>query len=129
MLANVGVTLAGKVPFDLNFTIGPAANESCFKRANLQVAISATQFMERIKDFPWPEHVLELDELMPRLKRQIIFWWIMSVLLPARLLLRLLNVPKIGGHADATLLCTSGATGEPIGRVISRRKPAGNVSD
>ena len=29
MLANLAVTLAGKVPVDLNFTIGRAANESC----------------------------------------------------------------------------------------------------
>ncbi|HEV8619021.1 MAG TPA: 1-acyl-sn-glycerol-3-phosphate acyltransferase, partial [Candidatus Udaeobacter sp.] len=71
MVANLAVTLADKVPVDLNFTIGRAANESCCKRANLRVAISATQFMERLKDFPWPERVLKLDELMPRMKRQI----------------------------------------------------------
>src|SRR5213595_1064545 len=46
MLANLAVTLADKVPVDLNFTVGRAANESCSKRANLHVAISATQFME-----------------------------------------------------------------------------------
>jgi hypothetical protein len=58
------------------------------ERANLRVAISATQFMERLKDFPWPERVLKLDELIPRLKRQIVFWWIVSLSVPARLLLR-----------------------------------------
>src|SRR6266403_1270180 len=77
MLANLAVTLAGKVPVDLNFTIGRAANESCCKRANLRVAISATPFIERVKDFPWPEQILKLDELMPRLKPQILFWWTM----------------------------------------------------
>src|SRR5213079_2538039 len=128
MLANLAVTLAGKVPVDLNFTIGRAANESCCKRANLRVAISATQFMERVKDFPWPEHVLKLDELMPRLKRQIVFWWIVSVLVPARLLLRLLQIPKEGGHREAVLLFTSGTTGEPKGVVISHRNIVGNVS-
>ena len=46
MLANLAVTLANKVPVDLNFTIGRAANESCCRRANLRVAISATPFME-----------------------------------------------------------------------------------
>jgi acyl-[acyl-carrier-protein]-phospholipid O-acyltransferase/long-chain-fatty-acid--[acyl-carrier-protein] ligase len=128
MLANLAVTLANKVPVDLNFTMGRAANESCCKRANLRVAISATPFMERLKDFPWPERVLKLDELMPRLKRQIIFWWIMSFLVPARLLLRFLQIPKKGGHAEAVLLFTSGTTGEPKGVVISHRNVVGNVS-
>src|SRR6266849_3227201 len=77
VVANLAVTLAGRVPVDLNFTIGRAANESCCKRANLRVALSATLFMQRLKDFPWPERVLHLDELMPRMKRQIIFWWMM----------------------------------------------------
>src|SRR5215469_4772823 len=54
MLANLAVTLADKVPVDLNFTMGRAANESCCKRANLRVALAAAQFTERLKDFPWP---------------------------------------------------------------------------
>src|SRR5438045_2851353 len=128
MLANLAVTLANKVPVDLNFTIGRAANESCCRRANLGVAISATPFMERLNDFPWPEHILKLDELLPRMKRQIILWWIISVLAPARLLLRLLQIPKKGGHAEAVLLFTSGTTGEPKGVVVSHRNVVGNVS-
>jgi acyl-[acyl-carrier-protein]-phospholipid O-acyltransferase / long-chain-fatty-acid--[acyl-carrier-protein] ligase len=128
MLANLAVTLADKVPVDLNFTMGRAANETCCKRANLRVAISATPFMERFKDFPWPEHVLKLDELIPRIKRQIVFWWIVSVLAPTRLLLRLLQIPKEGGHREAVLLFTSGTTGEPKGVVISHRNVVGNVS-
>src|SRR5438552_7025833 len=128
MVANLAVMLANKVPVDLNFTIGRAANESCCRRANLRVAISATPFIERLKDFPWPERVLKLDELMPQLKRRIIFWWIMSVLIPAGLLLRLLQIPKQGGHAEAILLFTSGTTGEPKGVVVSHRNVVGNVS-
>src|SRR4029450_4632251 len=96
MVANLAVTLANKIPVDLNFTVGRAANESCCRRANLRVAISATQFMERVKDFPWPERVLKLDRLMPQLKRQILFWWAISILLPARVLVRLLQIPKQG---------------------------------
>src|SRR2546430_2030418 len=128
MVANLAVTLANKVPVDLNFTMGRAANESCCRRANLRVAISATPFMERLKDFPWPERVLKLDELMPRMKGQIIFWLIISILAPARLLLRLLQIPKEGGHREAVLLFTSGTTGDPKGVVVSHRNVVGNVS-
>src|SRR5713101_896944 len=128
MIANLAVTLAGKVPVDLNFTSGRAVNESAIKRADLRVAISATQFMERLKDFPWPKRVLRLDELMPQLKRKIVFWWIVSLLVPARLLLRLLRVPNEGGHREAVLLFTSGSTGEPKGVVVSHRNVVGNVS-
>src|SRR6266571_2573690 len=128
MLANLAVTLANKVPVDLNFTMGRAANESCCRRANLRVAISATPFMERLKDFPWPERVLKLDELMPRMKGQIIFWLIISILAPARLLLRLLQIPTEGGHREAVLLFTSGTTGDPKGVVVSHRNVVGNVS-
>src|SRR5256886_6720823 len=128
MLANLAVTMANKVPVDLNFTIGRAANESCCKRANLRVVISATPFIERIKDFPWPETILKLDELLPRMKRQIVFWWIISLLLPARLILCLLQIPEQGGHTEAVLLFTSGTTGEPKGVVVSHRNVVGNVS-
>ena len=128
MVANLAVALAGKVPVDLNFTAGRAANEPACESANLRVAISATRFMERVKDFPWPDHVLKLDEMMPQMKRQIIFWWTLSILLPARLLARLLQIPKKGGHDEALLLFTSGSSGEPKGVVLSHRNIASNVS-
>src|SRR5438132_1509613 len=128
VVANLAVMLANKTPVDLNFTVGRAANESGCRRAKLRVAISATPFIERVKGFPWPERVLKLDELMPQLKRQIILWWIMSMIFPARLILWLLNIPKKGGHAEAVLLFTSGTTGEPKGAVMSHRNVLGNVS-
>src|SRR5881392_2800884 len=128
MVANLAVTLAGKVAVDLNFTAGRSANESACKHADLRVAIAATQFIERVKDFPWPQRILKLDELMPRLKSRILFWWMMSIFAPTRLLLRLLQVPKRGGHSEAVLLFTSGSSGEPKGVVLSHRNIVGNVS-
>jgi acyl-[acyl-carrier-protein]-phospholipid O-acyltransferase/long-chain-fatty-acid--[acyl-carrier-protein] ligase len=128
MVANLAVLLAGKVAVDLNFTAGRSANESACKRADLRVAISATPFIERVKDFPWPQRLLKLDELLPKLKAQILLWWMMSIFVPTRLLLRLLQVPKRGGHDEAIILFTSGSSGEPKGVVLSHRNIVGNVS-
>jgi acyl-[acyl-carrier-protein]-phospholipid O-acyltransferase / long-chain-fatty-acid--[acyl-carrier-protein] ligase len=128
MVANLAVALAGKVPVDLNFTMGRAANKFCCQRADLRVTISATAFIERLKDFPWPNRVVKLDELMPQVKKEILFWWMMSIFCPTRALLRLLQIPKKGGHAEASLLFTSGSTGDPKGAVLSHRNIVGNVS-
>ena len=128
VVANLAVTLAGKVPVDLNFTMGRSANESACQRAELRTAISAAQFMERLKDFPWPERILKLDEIMPQIKTQIFVWWMMSILAPVRLFLRLMQIPKKGGHDEALLLFTSGSSGEPKGVVLSHRNIVVNVS-
>jgi acyl-[acyl-carrier-protein]-phospholipid O-acyltransferase / long-chain-fatty-acid--[acyl-carrier-protein] ligase len=128
VIANLAIVLAGKVPADLNFTAGRAAIEASCRRAELHTVISAGTFMARLKDFPWPDRVLKLDKLMPRLKSRIILWMAISILLPARLLVRLLQIPKEGGHREAVLLFTSGSSGDPKGVVLSHRNILGNVS-
>lgn len=128
VVANLAVALAGKIPVGLNFTSGRDAIEACCRRANLRVAITATPFMQRLNDFPWPEKVLKLDDMMPGMKRQILFWWILAILCPAGLLVRLLRIPKEGGHREAILLFTSGSSGEPKGVILSHHNILGNVS-
>ena len=128
VLANLAVALAGKIPVDLNFTSGRAAIEASCRRADLHTAISANVFMKRLGDFPWPERVLKLEEIIPQLKAQIVLWWFMSILFPAALLLRLLQIPREGGHGEAILLFTSGSAGEPKGVVLSHRNILGNVA-
>jgi acyl-[acyl-carrier-protein]-phospholipid O-acyltransferase / long-chain-fatty-acid--[acyl-carrier-protein] ligase len=128
VVANLAVVLAGKVPVGLNFTSGHAALERAQEIAGLKVVISANAFSKRLPDFPWPEHVLQLDELLPGLKMQIFLWWIAAVILPATWLIRLLQIPQQGDHAEAVLLFTSGSSGDPKGVVLSHRNLIGNVS-
>ena len=128
IVANLAVVLASKVPVDLNFTSGRAALEYAQSLASLRVAISANAFSKRFENFPWPSQVIQLDDTLPAMKRQILLWWVLSILLPSSALLRLLQIPREGNHEEAALLFTSGSSGEPKGVVLSHRNMIGNVS-
>ena len=128
VVANLAVVLAGKVPVGLNFTSGRAALARAQEIAGLKVAISANAFVQRLTDFPWPEHVVQLDEVLPGLKAKIFLWWMAATILPGAWLVRLLGLPREGDHAEAVLLFTSGSSGDPKGVVLSHRNLIGNVS-
>ena len=128
VIANLAILLAGKIPVGLNFTSGRAAIDCAKQRAGIQTAISAKVFRDRFSEFSWPENVVLLDKLLPQMKRQILLWWIVSLALPWRLVARILQVPRTGGHDEAVLLFTSGSSGEPKGVVLSHHNIIGNVA-
>jgi acyl-[acyl-carrier-protein]-phospholipid O-acyltransferase/long-chain-fatty-acid--[acyl-carrier-protein] ligase len=128
VVANVAVALAGKIPVNLNFTIPRDAIESAQEQAALSTIITARLMAKRLEDFPWPQNVIHLDELLPPMKRSILFWWIIGLALPWRLLARVLKLPRAGDHEEALLLFTSGSAGKPKGVVLSHRNILGNIS-
>ncbi len=128
VVANLAVVLAGKVPVGLNFTSGRHAVQRAQEIAGLTTAISAHAFAERIPDFPWPEKVIQLDELLPGMKREIFLWWMAAIIFPAGWLIRWLEVPEEGDHEEAVLLFTSGSSGDPKGVMLSHRNLVGNVA-
>jgi len=128
VIANLAVTLAGKVPVNFNFTAGRAANEAAQRIGNVQHCITARAFVKRIADFPWPAHTMHLEEVMPPLKRKIAAWRTVVAITPAWLLARRLGLPREADHAEAVVLFTSGSSGEPKGVVLSHRNLLGNVS-
>jgi len=128
VVANLAVVLAGKIPVNLNFTSPRDSIESATEQAELKTIITARLLAKRLEEFPWTPQVIHLDEVLPPIKRAILGWWIAGIALPARLLARLLRLPRIGNHAEALLLFTSGSSGKPKGVVLSHRNILGNVS-
>jgi acyl-[acyl-carrier-protein]-phospholipid O-acyltransferase/long-chain-fatty-acid--[acyl-carrier-protein] ligase len=128
VVANLAVALADKVPVGLNFTGSSEAIASAIARAEIQTAVSAKQFHGRFPNLPWPPNIVFLDELLPKLKKQILFWWIAGIIAPSFLLARWLGLPREGGHEEAILLFTSGSSGEPKGVVLSHHNLIGNVT-
>src|SRR6266403_1598888 len=103
LVANLAVIFAGKIPVNLNFTSLREAVASAEEQAGLQTIITARAMAKRLEDFPWTTNVIHLDEALPPMKKNILVWWIGTIVLPRALLARILKLPRVGDHAEAFL--------------------------
>ena len=150
-LVNYAALLCGKVPVNLNYTLSEATIASCARQCDLQTVITSRKFLEKIKLTP-PGKIIYLEDVaggepasdLARSNGQSkaagptfaapsaaekLTAWLLAKLAPFALLKRVAGQDKEVALDDlATVIFSSGSTGEPKGVMLTHYNILSNLS-
>jgi acyl-[acyl-carrier-protein]-phospholipid O-acyltransferase/long-chain-fatty-acid--[acyl-carrier-protein] ligase len=126
--ANIAVSLMGKVPVNLNYTLTPPATRSAIAQCQIRHVLTSRLFTAKCAlDVPGVEFVYLED-----FRTTISDWerfraFLAVILLPGFVLDRwVLGLGKHGPDSLASVIFSSGSTGDPKGVMLTHRNLAAN---
>ena len=148
-LVNYAALLCGKVPVNLNYTLSEATIAACARQCDIKTVITSRKFLEKIKLTP-PGQVIYLEDVAagarapprleprnpnsrtgvwPRTAMEKLAAWLLAKFAPFGLLKRVAGQEKEVALDDlATVIFSSGSTGEPKGVMLTHYNILSNLS-
>ncbi len=129
-ITNIMLAMLGKTSINLNYTSAPEAIRSALKQCGARHVITSRRFTDRMPlDLGPSVEIIYFENLAPRFTAWMrISRWLAVLLLPGWFLEYC--VLRLGRHCLddlATVIFSSGSTGEPKGIALSHRNIAANI--
>jgi acyl-[acyl-carrier-protein]-phospholipid O-acyltransferase/long-chain-fatty-acid--[acyl-carrier-protein] ligase len=127
-LVNYAAALLGRVPVNLNYTANNEVIASCARQCNLQTVVTSKAFLERFPGLTIPGRALILEEVLnaPRLAEKIIAFMV-AWLFPYTSLKKNLRARPSNTEDLATVIFSSGSTGDPKGVMLTHHNILSNI--
>ena len=126
-LVKYAAFLCGKAPVNLNYTLSETTLAACVKQCDLQTIITSRKFIEKIKLTPSGELIYLEDLAAKPTMPEKLTAFALAKLAPAFVLERLFGSARVGMDDLATVIFSSGSTGEPKGVMLSQFNLLANV--
>jgi len=125
VLTNLALSMMGRVPVNLNYTASEASFRSAVEQCGITTIITSKAFLEKLPSLPRLEGMILLEDILPAISsRDKFLALVRGRLLPSRLLCN-----REGFNADrvATVIFSSGSTGEPKGVMLTHHNIMSNI--
>jgi acyl-[acyl-carrier-protein]-phospholipid O-acyltransferase/long-chain-fatty-acid--[acyl-carrier-protein] ligase len=128
-LANIAISLLGKTVVNLNYTASKESILSAIQQCNIRHVVTSRQFQERLKIDLGDVQQIYLEDIAARLSKfRKLKTYLSILLLPTWFLERF--VFRLGHHSSqdlATVIFSSGTTGDPKGVMLSHHNIVSNI--
>lgn len=125
VLANLALMLLGRIPVNLNYTAAEGSLRSAVGQCGITTIVTSRAFLEKVPSLPHLEGMVLLEDILPTIgTTDKLLALAKARLLPPRLLCK-----RDGFSADsvATVIFSSGSTGEPKGVMLSHHNIMSNI--
>jgi acyl-[acyl-carrier-protein]-phospholipid O-acyltransferase / long-chain-fatty-acid--[acyl-carrier-protein] ligase len=126
-ILNIALLFAGKIPINLNYTAGKEAMTAAIRQSGIVTVVSSKTFLSRVKLESMPGLILLEDLASKPARWQKVATYALALILPARLIELLYNRAALDPQGLATVIFSSGSTGEPKGVMLSHHNVLSNI--
>ncbi|GAB4149142.1 MAG: acyl-[ACP]--phospholipid O-acyltransferase [Planctomycetaceae bacterium] len=127
IIANMAVTVMGKVAVNLNYTLSEEVVQFCIQECGIKHVLTSRKFLEK-RPFKLDAELVYLEDLKTEasLFDKLIATF-HAFVTPISLLERMLGLTKVSPDDLLTVIFTSGSTGNPKGVMLSHHNVNSNI--